>query len=173
VSKLQRLLTRTRGTLVLNRGVLAELHRSGWDAYPNETGGVLLGHQTPADRFGAVVRHLVGPGPAAVHKPRRFEPDHEWQAAQVAQLWTRDQSLEYLGDWHTHPSGSVDLSPMDRDALRVIAASPDADQPHPVMLVVALHPNRSRLGATLLSDGRVFKALRLAIQARPPGQVDP
>lgn len=165
MSKLPRLLTRHRGTLTLNRVVLADLHRTGWDAYPNETGGILLGHHASVGRFGAVVvRQLVGPGPAAVHEPRRFEPDHEWQAAQVAEHWARDQSLEYLGDWHTHPRGSVDPSPLDRATLRVISAFPDANQPNPVMLIVALHPHRSHLGATVLFCGRAFRTLRVALE---------
>ena len=132
-------------------------------AFPDETGGVLLGHRTSEDAPGATVQHVVGPGPAAVHEPRRFEPDHDWQAAQVAELWTRDESLEYLGDWHTHPGGSATLSPLDKDALRVIAAATDARQAIPVRLIVALHPDTTRLGVTALFRGD-FKALRVAIQ---------
>jgi len=146
----------------MGRTALADIHRTSWASYPEETGGVLLGYRVSRDGLGAVVRHVLGPGPAAVHEPRRFEPDYDWQAAQVAELWTRDESLEYLGDWHTHPGGSATISPMDKDALRVIAASPDANQTKPVMLIVSLHPDRSRLGVTAFSNG-AFKTLRVGI----------
>jgi integrative and conjugative element protein (TIGR02256 family) len=147
----------------VDRTVLADVHRSAWARYPNETGGVLVGHRMSGDGLGACVQHVIGPGPAAVHEPRRFEPDHAWQAARVAELWTRDESLEYLGDWHTHPGGSTALSPLDKEALRVIAGAPDANQANPVMLIVALHAESTRLGVTMLSRGD-FKALRVAIQ---------
>lgn len=162
VPKLQQLLTRRQGTLSIGPTGFADLHRTAWASYPDETGGVLLGHRMPSDGLGSSVRHVVGPGPAAVHEPRRFRPDHDWQAAQVAELWARDQSLEYLGDWHTHPGGSTTLSPLDKAALRVIAAAPDANQTSPVMLIVALHAESTRLGVTVLSRGE-FKALRVAI----------
>ena len=115
----------------MERTVLAELHRTAWAADPDETGGVLLGHRIPGDGIGASVATVVGPGPAAVHEPRRFEPDYDWQVAQVAELWTQDELLDYLGDWHTHPAGSTTLSPLDKAALRVIAAAPDAHQTNP------------------------------------------
>lgn len=147
----------------MGRAVLADLHRIAWDSYPDETGGVLLGHRVPANGLAATVQHVIGPGPAAVHEPRRFGPDHDWQAAQVAELWTRDESLEYLGDWHTHPGGSTAVSPLDKAALRVIAAAPDANQAAPVMLIVALHPDTTRLGVRVLSRGE-FKTLRVAFR---------
>jgi integrative and conjugative element protein (TIGR02256 family) len=162
--KLHRRLTRHRDTLwVPPRTVLADLHRAAWASYPDETGGVLLGHRQPGDGLGATVRYLVGPGPAAIHEPRRFEPDYAWQAAATAELWTTDQSLEYLGDWHTHPGGTTALSQLDKDALRAIAAAPDANQGNPVMLIVGLHPDCARLGATVLSGG-ALKPLRVAVQ---------
>lgn len=160
--KLQRLLTRRHGILSIGPSVLAELLRTAWAAHPDETGGVLLGHRRPSDGLGSTVRHVVGPGPAALHEPRRFGPDQEWQVAQVAELWTRDQSLQYLGDWHTHPSGPTTLSPLDKDALRVIAAAPEANQANPVMLIVALNAESTRVGVTVFSRGE-FKSLRVAI----------
>ena len=160
--KLQQFLIRHHGALSIGGAVLADLHYTAWASYPEETGGVLLGNRMSGDGLGAAVRQVVGPGPAAIHERRRFEPDHAWQADQVAELWMRDKSLEYLGDWHTHPSGSTALSRLDKDALRVIAAAPDADQANPLMLIVALHPDKTRLGATVFSHGE-FRALRVML----------
>ena len=89
--------------------------------------------------------------------------DHEWQADTVAVLWKQDPALQYLGDWHTHPGGGTTLSSLDIQALRTIATAPDARQPNPLMLVVALHPDRARLRATVLSSDRL-KPLRIAVQ---------
>lgn len=161
--KLQNLLRRHRGTLLVERTVLADLHRIAWASYPHETGGVLLGHRLLSDGLGARVRHVVGPGLAAVHEPQRFEPDYEWQATRVGELWTDDESLEYLGDWHTHPGGSTAMSPLDCAALRAIAGASEANQASPVMLILAVHPDSTRLGVTALSHGNL-NTLRVGIQ---------
>lgn len=146
--------------------MFVDLYVTAWASYPKETGGVLLGHHAHNDPLSASVQHLVGPGPGARHEARGFAPDHEWQAERVAELWRDDRNLEYLGDWHTHPGGSPGLSPLDKDALRVITRSVDAQQDRPVMLVLALHPDRSSIGATAL-DGEQFKAVRVAAVNEP------
>ena len=69
---------------------------------PLETGGIFLGRY---DSDGArVVEHMVGPGPNARHDRRWLEVDHEWQNAQIVALSTIGASIEYLGEWHSHPA---------------------------------------------------------------------
>ena len=158
---LSRFLKHTAGDLMLTTGALDELYSFGWDGYPNETGGVLLGYHR-AETRDTVVTHVVGPGPQATHAPNRFEPDHEWQADEVAAHWLLDPVLEYLGDWHTHPGGTSDMSKLDAATLKAIAASPDAQQPRPVMLIIALGAAASSASATRYSSGR-FDTLRIRI----------
>lgn len=124
-----------RSTLAMPPAVVGDLLSEAWRAWPNETGGVLLGI---SGARGSVVRAVIGPGPAAEHARMSFLPDTDWQRAEVARLWTTAPELEYLGDWHTHPGGSPGLSALDRKTLRSIAEYPDARQPRPVMLVLAL-----------------------------------
>ena len=106
-----------------------------WEAWPLETGGIIMGLQEgPAQR----VVHVIGAGPGSKHSPTSFSPDAAYQAEQVAALWRTDRRLLYLGDWHTHPRGSVTLSRTDVRAGLTIAASPEARQPQPCMLVLSL-----------------------------------
>jgi integrative and conjugative element protein (TIGR02256 family) len=159
MSHLPRLLKLKAGDLLVSADVLKGLYGQGWDAYPNETGGVLLGHSNGLDM---VVSHVIGPGPGATHEPTRFEPDHEWQAERVAELWIRDPSLEYLGDWHTHPGGSATPSKLDKSALEVIAGSADAQQPRPVMVILGLSAALAAVTATRLSRSK-FANLRVCV----------
>lgn len=141
-----------RGTLILAPSVVRALLDEAWSAWPEETGGVLLG---TVSRAGVHVTEVVGPGPGAVHRTTSFEPDADWQAQQVARLWAAGQQLTYLGDWHTHPNGSTALSALDRGAMRTIAASPDAQQTRPVMLVLGLAADGGvRVRAERLMNGR-------------------
>jgi integrative and conjugative element protein (TIGR02256 family) len=104
---------------------------------PNETGGVLLGYWSSA-RDTAVVEHVVGPGPRALHRLTEFVPDHGHQASEIARLFRRERgNLDYLGDWHTHPVGPLTLSWKDQFTLRRIAQDGAARAPQPVMLLLA------------------------------------
>jgi integrative and conjugative element protein (TIGR02256 family) len=126
--------------LILSPALLGQMVTLAWAAWPDETGGILLGQ---SDEAGARLLALIGPGPAACHAPRHFEPDQPWQEAQVAMAWGRDRSLIYLGDWHTHPDGSPTPSRDDRAVLALIARDRGAAQPHPWMIICAIGPDGS------------------------------
>lgn len=116
----------------------------GWRTWPHETGGILLGHDHGTHTH---VAAIIGPGPAATHARFRFAPDNDWQVEQVAAAWHRDPTLDYLGDWHTHPNGTTHLSGLDTETAQAIAAAPLARQPEPVMLVLALGADLSTRAA--------------------------
>jgi integrative and conjugative element protein (TIGR02256 family) len=106
---------------------------------PLETGGVLLGYVAGADE--PVVTEVIGPGPGAVHDTHRFVPDHEYQVSAIERHYhASGRRLDYLGDWHTHPTGPAELSGTDLAALRAIAEHPAARVPKPVMLVLSAGP---------------------------------
>ena len=105
--------------------------------YPLETGGILLGYAN-ASGTQVVVRASVGPGPRAVHRRRGFVPDHAYHELQTARIYADSGRVwSYLGDWHSHPSGTLVLSRIDRRTLARIARAPDARVPKPLMIVFA------------------------------------
>ena len=104
---------------------------------PRETGGVLLGYTANHGRD-IVVTVAIGPGPKARHELQSFEPDHDWQVEQVAREYEASGRLYgYLGDWHTHPNGSADLSSKDSTTLKRIACAPEARAPQPIMVIAS------------------------------------
>ncbi|KGH44960.1 hypothetical protein IN07_20370 [Modestobacter caceresii] len=128
-----------RGRVWWAAAALEEALREAQRAFPSETGGLLLGW---SPHPGAVViSQVIGPGPGARHQATAFTPDAAWQEEQLAQAYElAGRRLQYLGDWHTHPRGSVRLSGTDRATLRCIADHPDARADHPVMAVLAGGP---------------------------------
>ncbi len=104
-------------------------------AYPNETGGALIGFDAGN---GLVVTALIGPGPQALHEPHAFTPDYEYQDEDIERIYVRSGRCHtYLGDWHSHPGGISALSTKDKRALRVIASHRPARAPAPVMGILA------------------------------------
>ncbi len=116
--------------------VADDLEREADRAFPDETGGLLLGYR--AAQGDVIVTQMTGPGPQALHRPKSFVPDAPWQAANLAQRYADSGGyLEYLGDWHTHPDGQAVLSRPDRRTLYRIAAHVAARCPDPVMIILA------------------------------------
>lgn len=111
---------------------------------PNETGGIMLG--TIEGKI-ATVAALIGPGPDAEHRPTSFDPDQAWQLEALGDVWqSAAADWRYLGDWHSHPGAGVRPSVRDWKVARLIASSPDARCPAPLMLIAAVGES-VRLGA--------------------------
>lgn len=129
-------MSRTR--IRLPERVLLAMRREADRHFPAESGGVLLGYIDPGDKKHIQVLKQVGPGPDAVHKRNRFEPDGPWQAQRIAAAYRNSgYCVRYLGDWHSHPGGGGKPSGLDRSTATKIAAEQEARAPHP--LIVILH----------------------------------
>jgi integrative and conjugative element protein (TIGR02256 family) len=114
----------------LGKQMLAEAEQYA----PCETGGVLLGE---SDREAArvVVTELIGAGPGARRERHRFVPDGAWQRNRIAERYEiAGRTLEYLGDWHSHPYGNGP-SRLDRATARKIATTPAARCRYPVFVI--------------------------------------
>lgn len=93
---------------------------------PLETGGCLAGYY-PKDSDDVVVTHVIGAGPAATHKRTEFVADRAFHDEALAVLWeTSQRRIRYVGDWHTHPGGSPQLSSLDKAFMKHAAKSQDA-----------------------------------------------
>jgi len=125
--------------LWISEAALEDLEAEANLFYPFETGGVLVGYI--AINGEPVVFGAIGPGPAAVHRRQRFTPDHAWQCQQLDDVFDKSAgALVYVGDWHTHPEGSPQMSWLDHRTLRAIAKHPQAKTPNPLMLIGAGSP---------------------------------
>src|SRR5579863_4006918 len=126
--------------------------------HPFETGGVLLGYVSDKD---IVVADVLGPGPAALHERRNFEPDHLWHQAEIARRFHATEGrVTYLGDWHTHPDAmSARLSGQDKAAISRVIRSREARTPRPVSVILFGGPDDWRLAAWRCSFRRTWLPL--------------
>jgi integrative and conjugative element protein (TIGR02256 family) len=124
------------------------MEREAERRYPNETGGVLLGYAAVEDAQEMRVIAQIGPGPAALHKPFRFEPDSRWQQQRIAKAYEQSGRIaSYLGDWHSHPRGGRTPSSIDRDTAKKIAQFKGARVPHPLILILHGEPEAWEIAA--------------------------
>lgn len=116
--------------------VIEELRRLANQYYPLEIGGMLMGYI--AENKDYVVTSIIGPGPNAKHSRHAFEPDSDFQLKILHARYMETNGREtYLGDWHTHPDGTTNLSRRDKETLASIAATPESKITSPLMAVAA------------------------------------
>ena len=102
-------------TVWVRHEAAARMVEAARSLYPLETGGVLLGWRDATDR---IVVDLIGPGPCALHGRHMFIPDHPWQLSHIRAAFAQSKGdLDYLGDWHSHPSGLAEMSAQDDRTL--------------------------------------------------------
>lgn len=129
-----------RSQLWIGCDAIASLESEATRRTPAETGGILLGYWAEDGRD-CVVTHVIGPGPNAIHCETRFAPDHAYQVGEIGRLYEQSgRLLHYLGDWHSHPGGTGELSEQDRRTLRTIARARAARVRRPIMLILAGGP---------------------------------
>lgn len=124
----------------LPRRLFEEMEREAVRHSPDETGGMLLGYVRSGGRQrDFVIAGSVPAGPKAEHKPHRFVPDGDWQQAHLERAYhDSGRVISYLGDWHSHPGGGLQPSPIDRRTSARVAASDGARAPVPVCLILGL-----------------------------------
>jgi integrative and conjugative element protein (TIGR02256 family) len=121
----------------LPRRLLNKMEQLADNANPLETGGAIMGYVTDSNHAEVAITSIVGPGSGAVQTRISFEPDYDYQYAEIEKIYfASGRRHTYLGDWHTHPDSAAELSRKDKAALRCIAACEDARAPQPIMLIL-------------------------------------
>jgi integrative and conjugative element protein (TIGR02256 family) len=137
-----------RTQIHLVNGLIGSLEQEADRHYPNETGGVLLGFADAQKDDQIQIALQVGPGPKAVHKRFRFEPDSNWQQKRIAEAYEKScRIVSYLGDWHSHPRGGAVPSSIDRATAKEISHFKEARLPHPLILILYGEPKEWKLAA--------------------------
>lgn len=121
---------------------------------PSETGGVFMGYH--ADNKDIVITDMVSAGPKATHHRYRFCPDQDYQLEQISEIYMQsNRNITYLGDWHTHPSSTSNLSFIDKRTLTRIATTPEAQALNPIMGILGSHPEKWTLKVVQFVSGQI------------------
>jgi proteasome lid subunit RPN8/RPN11 len=132
-------------------------------AYPNETGGVLLGVLTRGRPWITTATEV----PHARATGTYYELEAGAAPAIVDAMALLDARLGYLGEWHSH-AADVGPSSLDERSMRGIAADPTAECEHPVLIIAR------RCGSGYELDGRQFRRRRLrAVHLIAAGPLSP
>ena len=135
------------------RGIVREVRRHR----RTETGGVLIGCYSD-DLHSVWVAKATGPGRFSLHAPFSFTRGTKDLQAEIEEA--EAIGMYYVGEWHSHPGGSVSPSPLDLRQMRAIADDAGYNCPEPVLLVVGSADPRERMSTHVIVDGNAIELQR-------------
>jgi len=121
---------------------------------PLETGGAFMGYV--ANNHDVIITDMIGAGENAIHNKYSFVPDQEYQLKEMEDIYCKSNCMNnYLGDWHTHPSGTTNLSLKDKKTLTSIAITPESQNLNPIMVILASEPDEWTINAVQFVSGYI------------------
>lgn len=110
------------------------MRRASRRARPLEAGGTLVGHYTDDMALAVVERALLSMGNSSRWS---FIRPSDLVDRALDRAYRRSQGrVLYLGEWHSHPGGSVEPSARDRESLLELAANPKVAAFTPLLLIL-------------------------------------
>jgi len=131
-------------------------------AHPKETGGVLVGvrvHGRPWVTHALEIRSRDS-GPA------QYILDGDARQSAVDEIREIDWRIGYIGEWHSHPANTPPTSRDIRSIAR-LARDPEAECPHPVLVVVRCKAANWVLDATQWQVARASHVRLIAAGGLP------
>jgi integrative and conjugative element protein (TIGR02256 family) len=124
-----------------------------------ETGGILLGR----DESGSItICQAGGPGPQAKRGPKRFDRDLE-HAQKLADAAWKQHGWQWLGEWHTHPSGQLAPSELDLTSYLRHIQDPELNFKHFVSVIVRIGSAERFEAAAWVIDRRQAQLVPLVV----------
>jgi integrative and conjugative element protein (TIGR02256 family) len=108
-------------------------------SFPNETGGVLIGHYSTA-RDCACVSSIIPPPKDSVNTPTTFVRGTRGLKALLNKLY-RSEGNYYIGEWHFHPNAVPQVSGVDHNQMCRISRSVAANCVEPILLIIGGGPD--------------------------------
>lgn len=141
-------------SLEIDNKIVQEIRKQAFEAFPNETGGFLVGKYS-TDNNTAIVSLALTPV-KITSGPTCFLRETDGMESVWDELYKK--GLVYLGEWHSHPNGSSMYSATDKKALTNIAGSETVVINNPIMLIVSLSKKKiNRINAYYYNNGKIIE----------------
>ena len=101
-------------TVYVSADALNSISRVMQTARSIETGGILLGKDLKNGDM--LITHAIGPGPNSIKQQCVFRKDFDYSVKMLNVLYSR-YSVDFIGDWHKHPTCCVNYSATDFSSM--------------------------------------------------------
>ena len=120
-----------------------------------ETGGILLGSDSTST---ILISRAGDPGPRAHRTEHSFLRDLAHAQALANTAWNED-GHQWIGEWHTHPTGDLTPSELDLHSYLQHLHDPELHLAWFVAIIVGLTPDSSVTTAAWLIERHSIRAL--------------
>lgn len=141
-------------SLKIDNKIIQAIQKQALVAFPDETGGFLLGKYSD-NNHSAIVSLVLSPL-KSTSGPMFFQRETDGMEG----IWDKlyKEGLIYLGEWHSHPNGSATYSVTDKKALANIAQCKNVVIKNPIMLIVSLSKTRiNQISAYYYNNGEIIE----------------
>jgi len=129
--------------------LIGELRRAG----RREIGGVLVGEHRGGDDFALVDLSVQRRGGGRAHFHRDPVQAALFVDRAIASAGGQAERVNYVGEWHSHPSFCASPSVTDLEQMQAIVDDPDETATFAVLIVVSGRPAGLAMSATLFRSG--------------------
>ena len=119
----------------LTEGAWRQMQRECAAAGAVETGGVLIGHYT-ADESTAIITEALPPPSDSTCGHTWFHRGIAGLCGLLAKRWKSQRRTYYVGEWHYHPTSTVEASRDDLAQMCGINSDPRYRCREPIMVIV-------------------------------------
>ncbi|KZZ85544.1 Mov34/MPN/PAD-1 family protein [Bacillus sp. SJS] len=133
--------------------ILSEVKKLCELAFPNETGGILIGSYSEELKCANVSEIIVAP-PDSKSGPTWFLRGTNGVKRKLDRLWI--DKKYYIGEWHYHPDCSSNLSSQDIKQMINISNNENYKCPEPILVIVGGKTNLWEYSTYVFPKGKAF-----------------
>ena len=124
--------------------------------YPNEFGGFLIGYYASNFKSLIITDYIL---PNKYKSDRYlFERSTNGIEKKLKKLFTNTKQQYYVGEWHTHPDGSINYSTTDLKAMNNIVESNSIRIENPILLIISVGINKTNdYGFYIFNNNKLLK----------------
>ena len=131
------------------------LYTIGMKHFPKEFGGFLIGKYSE-DFKTVYIKETILP---QNFKPSKFSFERGVEGVKelLEKYYEAEESMIYIGEWHTHPDNLPIPSPTDIIALEMIANHKEVKIKNPILLIMGIDKTKKELGFYVHFKNKIYK----------------
>jgi proteasome lid subunit RPN8/RPN11 len=137
----------------VSQSVISKITEICQKAYPNETGGILIGHYS-ANLKGAYVIEATNQTDDSSSGRFWFKRGINGLKKMLISYWSENQY--YLGEWHFHPGNSPYPSRADINQMNVISKNRKFNCPEPILVIVGQINTKFVISVQIFIEGKMI-----------------
>ena len=141
--------------LEITDSLLDKFYNLGMEHYPKEFGGLLIGSYSE-DKKTCHVTETILPS-KYVSSKYIFKRGKEGLKQKLEEFYNGTPSLNYVGEWHTHPDAEPEPSAMDKQAMKEISGNEDVLIASPILLILGIGTKKLKIGAYIHFNNQLYK----------------